>query len=340
MQNLSPTVQVTVQETSPEETAHGVPPQLFVALDDSACAARATKLALLWAQAWGATLTLTHILATPGLSLSQAEQQLERQCGQDLLEPWRTRLSEAGVRGHLRLLRPVNGDSVAQTIVAAAEAAATALIVMGTHGRQGLDRWLDGSIAEAVVRHTHLPVLVAHDDAPLKLPTRVLVALDGGAASERALEAASALLVGWLPNSQWRLLHVVPDHAPMADGPMNPAGPYLETSHEYDQDHDGGSERHWRAGRAILARAHSLTSLPAEVQLQPQAGQRLAQVILQQAQDWQADLLVLGTHNRIGLERWLFGSVAQAVITGATVPVLVARTLVSSQTAETAPASS
>ena len=54
------------------------------------------------------------------------------------------------------------GTPYEKTLARAAEWGAD-LIVMGTHGRTGLAHLLVGSVAEAVVRHARLPVLIAHE---------------------------------------------------------------------------------------------------------------------------------------------------------------------------------
>ena len=61
----------------------------------------------------------------------------------------------------------------AETILAQAETWRPDLIVMGTHGRTGLAHFLNGSVAEEVVRYARLPVLVVHE--------RVGERLSGGA---------------------------------------------------------------------------------------------------------------------------------------------------------------
>ena len=52
---------------------------------------------------------------------------------------------------------------------------------------------------------------------------------------------------------------------------------------------------------------------------------RTADVILDAAQAWPADLIVIGTHGRRGPSRWFLGSDAEDVLRGATVPVLLVR---------------
>lgn len=51
----------------------------------------------------------------------------------------------------------------AQTLLRAAERYGADVLVMGTHGRYGLNRWFGGSVAETVVRHADLPVLVVRE---------------------------------------------------------------------------------------------------------------------------------------------------------------------------------
>lgn len=72
------------------------------------------------------------------------------------LEPLRRRLQEQGLEvGHLL----GHGDVVAAILSAALEIDAD-VIAMGTHGRQGLGRFLLGSVAEQVIRRSSCPVLV------------------------------------------------------------------------------------------------------------------------------------------------------------------------------------
>lgn len=50
-----------------------------------------------------------------------------------------------------------------------------------------------------------------------------------------------------------------------------------------------------------------------------------AEEIINQAKEYQADLIIMGTHGRVGLDRILFGSVAEKVVKSSTVPVLTVR---------------
>lgn len=63
----------------------------------------------------------------------------------------------AGVSVRSRL---VAGDNAAEAILAAAEEAEAEMIVVATHGRSGVGKWLLGSVAEKIVRSAQRPVLV------------------------------------------------------------------------------------------------------------------------------------------------------------------------------------
>jgi nucleotide-binding universal stress UspA family protein len=68
----------------------------------------------------------------------------------------RTKLQKAGIRTSF-LIRE---GSIAETILEVSAELHTDLIAMSTHGRSGLSRWLMGSIADRVVNHSPVPVLL------------------------------------------------------------------------------------------------------------------------------------------------------------------------------------
>lgn len=75
---------------------------------------------------------------------------------EEYLAPLAAQLRGKGIRAHTRVRR---GDAAAE-IAAAAQEVGADLIAMTTHGRSGLNRLMFGSVAEAVLRHVHLPVLL------------------------------------------------------------------------------------------------------------------------------------------------------------------------------------
>jgi nucleotide-binding universal stress UspA family protein len=87
-------------------------------------------------------------------SLARAPAMLEARA-QLLAQGLGIQVASDRVRGHGRL-----GDP-AETLLQMCVDYEADLLIVGTHGRRGFDRWLEGSVAEHVVRHAHCPVLVA-----------------------------------------------------------------------------------------------------------------------------------------------------------------------------------
>jgi nucleotide-binding universal stress UspA family protein len=83
-----------------------------------------------------------------------------------------------------------------------------------------------------------------------------------------------------------------------------------------------------RGGKHVLARAAKLAAaqgIRAETELWENATGRVAEVLLGRAKRWRADLIVMGTHGRRGVNRMLLGSDAELVVRNSPVPVLLVR---------------
>jgi nucleotide-binding universal stress UspA family protein len=141
----------------------------------------------------------------------------------------------------------------------------------------------------------------------------ILVPIDGSATSERALREAIKLADG---KAQLRLLHVVEEVYPLdAEG-------YAFIDYAALRDVARSS------GERLLAKAKEAArqaGATVETALLDAEGARVANVIDDAASSWPADLIVIGSHGRSGFSRLLFGSVAEGVVRGASVPVLLVR---------------
>ncbi|HEY8370673.1 MAG TPA: universal stress protein [Thermodesulfobacteriota bacterium] len=140
---------------------------------------------------------------------------------------------------------------------------------------------------------------------------RMLVAVDGSEGSERALREALRLQTGARPRV--RLIHVLDTSL------------YLDVFGEEPQVHEA-----WRrTGQTYLDRAAAIArEAGAETEtalIEKPGGQRTSRAIVDEAERWGADLIVLGTHGRRGLDHVLLGSVAEGVVRAASVPVLTVR---------------
>jgi nucleotide-binding universal stress UspA family protein len=140
---------------------------------------------------------------------------------------------------------------------------------------------------------------------------RILVPVDGSETSNRALVAA--LQMARETDGRVRLLHAIDELAYL--GSFEYSGQVLEAARK------GGA----KALEDAMAIA-TASGVPADHKLVEVAGQRLGEVVAEEARTWQADLIVIGTHGRRGVSRVLLGSGAEQVLRLAPVPVLAVRT--------------
>jgi len=142
---------------------------------------------------------------------------------------------------------------------------------------------------------------------------RILVAVDGSPTSLRGLD--EAVKVARSSGGRLMLVHVVNELFMTGD---------VVPSIYYDSIVQSLRE----SGIKVLEQAASIVrraDVPCEPQLVETIGGRVADQIVKQAKQWSADLIVMGTHGRRGLERLAMGSDAELVLRAATVPVLLVR---------------
>jgi nucleotide-binding universal stress UspA family protein len=179
------------------------------------------------------------------------------------------------------------------------------LVVMTTHGRGGLARaWL-GSTTDGLLRLTNVPLLLLRGSvqAPVTGFDRVLAALDGSTTAERALATAAQLR----SDGVCTLLYVV---APRMVYPSHYI-PDVEEQQANARTYLGCVGDRVRQGWK-------------EIETRVVTSEEVAETVLSQAREVRANLLVLGTHARTPLMRAMVGSVADKVIRGAEIAVLVA----------------
>jgi nucleotide-binding universal stress UspA family protein len=146
---------------------------------------------------------------------------------------------------------------------------------------------------------------------------RILVAVDGSETSSLALDHAVQLAKD--QRARLCVTHVVEALRYMASSanayPFDPT-PVLESLRE-----DGRQLLLAAESKARAAGVEVEAALLEERDLE----QRVATIVLAQAQHWDADLIVLGTHGRRGFDRLFLGSAAETLVRLATLPVLLIR---------------
>lgn len=208
----------------------------------------------------------------------------------------------------------------AETILARASALPADLVVLGTHGRSGFERWVLGSVAERVLRLAPCPVLTvpkaAGEAAPI-LFRRIVCAIDFSDCSMYALDYATSL--AQQADAQLTIVHVIelPPDIPRELHETVRAGPRSLSEYIALAEAEGRG----RLDDAVAGRV----SAPVSVDKVLAAGKPYRE-ILRVASERCADLLVLGVHGRGALDRLFFGSTTQHLVRQAACPVLTLRT--------------
>jgi nucleotide-binding universal stress UspA family protein len=142
---------------------------------------------------------------------------------------------------------------------------------------------------------------------------RILVAVDGSAGSTHALEHAVGLARSL--SAVLRIVHVV-------DMGLLPYGPELSLDIGPLIEARRAAAANVLASAGDTAQSSGITIESALVDLATPS-QSVAEALAEDAAAWSADLVVLGTEGRRGVERWLLGSVAEGVARRAAMPVLL-----------------
>ncbi|HZY89719.1 MAG TPA: universal stress protein [Gemmataceae bacterium] len=306
---------------------------ILVPLDGSTFGEHALPLAWEIARRTGASLKLLHVI--PPFPVIDAGGPLLADA--DLTAHFQGQ-ARAYLEGLLQRLGGVADVAVTPTVLEGevvsqvkdfAARAEVDLVVMATHGRGPLARFWLGSVADELVRQLPLPLLLVRPREKPPDPRggpdlgRVLLPLDGSPLAERALEPAVALGGA---GATYTLLRVVkpallPAYAPEGRSLEREAKGLLDQIEALQQRLLAEAEE-YLAGVAGRLRAQGL-----QVQTRVAVEEQPAVAILREAADARAGLIALGTHGRRGLARLFLGSVADKVVRGAAVPVLVHRCL-------------
>lgn len=232
-------------------------------------------------------------------------------------------LAEVSQRFHQRgyqVITHVADGEAAQIILDAAQAESADLIAMSTHGRSGLARWTLGSVAERVLHGATVPIFLVRAGMPSTTHQlqRILLPLDGSTVAEAALPQAQALARA--NDAQLVLLQVIQrlDERSRSVLFRNEA-----TAKAFFAEWRAGAESYLELMIERLAKE----GIRAEGRV---AVDNPDQAICALAKSDQIDLVIMGTHGRTGLNRWVYGSVASQVLRCAQCPLLLVRTLTKS----------
>jgi len=254
-------------------------------------------------------LTVIDLLAlTSAVGYLEPFIKSENEAAKKLVEDVAERLGRRGFQTTGIAVEGYPGTSIVQE----AEKWGADLIFVGSHGHGGFIRFLLGSIAKAVVQNATCSVeIVRHPKHDKDHPDhgkaieplsgmRLLVGTDG---SDYSLAAARSVAARpWPEGSEVRIVSVVEQFVPAAE-PWYAAGSVVERVRE---DSARVSEEAVRAADEIISKA----GLKTETAVLKGSPKRR---IVEESVAWGASLIVVGSHGRRGITRYLLGSVSEAV---------------------------
>jgi len=206
----------------------------------------------------------------------------------------------------------------ADSIVLFAEDNQVDLIIMSSHGRTGSSRWVYGSVAEKVLHHAPCATVIIRSHVSIEMfqNRKILVPLDGSPLAERALEPALSLAKA--VDSDVILLRVVTGRDVVPEA-LTPTGDNLDPeTNELTASERDEAEAYLQSIFRDRPNQHLFFDV------QTTTGD-IAEAIVAYVEKHHVDLIVMSSHGRSGLGRWLHGSVAEKVLRGADCATMIIR---------------
>ena len=288
-------------------------------VDFSASSRRALEYAVGIGRWYGAGVTALHVF--PNLPVIDA---VPLYRGQPLVlkeqDPATVRKELEAFAGSVSQGTPVvtellQAADVQRAILGHAASIGADFIVMGTHGRSGIERVLLGSVAESVVMDAECPVMLVppgarHDGQPLPVPfSRIVCGIDFAATTRQAFDMA--LQLAEEADAHLTLVHAI-EVPPELQVPQTVDEVDVEAARTAAE---AEALRHLR--ELVPTEARVYCKLHTDVR-----EGRADRTIVDTAFDRQADLIVLGSRHHNALDRLFFGTNTHTVLAWAPCPVL------------------
>ncbi len=223
----------------------------------------------------------------------------------------------------------IAGGYAPEEILRYAEENQVDMVIMSRHGRSGRKRWVMGNVADKILRASNIPVWLVQTGLPEEVAydrwprLTITVPLDGSELAESVLPHVEALSQrrGTEPVEVLLLRVCEPPTAPsyyapeLTGVPLN-WGEYLTQEITRDKE----AAREYLGGIEKRFKKKGIT-----VQSEVLAG-KAADEIVDYANKHPFTIIVMATHGRSGLSRWVYGSVSENVLTGVSAPILLIRT--------------
>jgi nucleotide-binding universal stress UspA family protein len=198
----------------------------------------------------------------------------------------------------------------------------TDLILMATHGRSGVSRWVLGSVALKVLRSADVPVWLVRAGAPVGgdwPKVNVIVALDGSKLAEYVLPYVIGFAKQWGSTSAEVILTSV------CQTPVMPS----DFSDEMEKVWEGKKRQEVDIARCEIQEylagvTERLADTGIKVKSEILMG-KVADEIVNYVATTPYSVIAMSTHGRSGIGRWVYGSIAERILVGASSPILLVR---------------
>ncbi|MBA3470865.1 MAG: universal stress protein [Herpetosiphonaceae bacterium] len=296
--------------------------RILVPLDGSPLAETALSEARLMAQVLDCAITLLHVIMPVTAeraylfptSRLQHDWEDYHSRAQEYLHTVQARLAEDGIEAACCVDEGFPADVITRHIE---NDPAVAMAVIATHGRSGLQRWFLGSVADKVFHAVRKPVMIVRP-APKNQPVvdkgqyrTILVPLDGSSIAAQAIDMAQQ--IGKNTGATLVLLGAVPNVTDLIMGVGDTLPLWMEEQLQEEKD---------RLTKYLDLTAQQYVATGGKARTRVVYGQP-AEEILHACTDEKADLIVMASHGRSGMQRLWYGSVATKVVNAAAVPLLI-----------------
>lgn len=303
---------------------------IMVAVDGSDTSNLALNEALYLSTSLKAHLNIVHILdgipiykVTPDFEYEKY-QELIKEDGLSILEKAKREAVSKGCKVDTNLIEIIDANKkISEKLVEAVESNKIDLLILGTHGRRGFHRLLLGSVAEETIRISTVPVLLVRaeegraDYYPNRkaLPyKRIVIATDGSDISDLAL--IQAIYLAKALQAALSIIYIA-NEFPTKDFIFAKQFIYYQDSIKHH-----GLEILEKSKQICQEKNIVTETLLVEIKDKLEG---VSEKIIESILSLKADLLIIGTHGRSGINRFLLGSVAEEIVRRSPVPVLLVR---------------
>jgi len=281
--------------------------KILLAIDSSSASQNVIAEAATRPWPSGTRFCVLHIVDVLGLGRSLAMIDEEKRYGQTLVAAAAEKFVRAGHETSTDILVGFPRKAVVQY----AKEWGADFVMVGSHGQGALSRFLLGSVAQAVLRTAPCSVEVVRprmNESRSRQGMKILLGTDGSDGASVA--AKSVANRPWPAGSQVKVISAVQLLVPGNEMMMSSSSPIYPTSlleEVWDEVRSSAHEAVAEARKTLEAAGMKI--VPGETT--PEGDPRV--VLLAQAKEWDADLIVLGSYGRRGMDRILMGSVSESV---------------------------